>query len=80
MKLDNVTAEIRPRGRWESIDLGVALVQKNFKAIMQAWCLTVLPMMAMILGLSYLWYSAHAGWYDPNQSWLLNFLLLLEEL
>ena len=55
MKLEAVTAEIRPRGRWESIDLGCALVRKNYGKVMLAWAVTVLPMWLGIIFLSELW-------------------------
>ena len=55
MKLEKVTAEIRPRGRWESIDLGCALVRENYGKIMSAWFLTVIPMWLMVIALSQLW-------------------------
>ncbi len=43
MKLENVTAKIRPRARWESIDLGCAMTRRNFGTIMASWMVTVLP-------------------------------------
>lgn len=43
MKLESVTAKIRPRARWESIDLGCAMTRRNFGTIMAAWMVTVLP-------------------------------------
>lgn len=74
LKLENVTAEIRPRGRWESIDLGVALVQRNYKSVMLAWSLTVLPLMLLMLGGAYLWYSLADTWFDSEGSGFFNFL------
>lgn len=55
MQLDKVTAEIRPRGRWESIDLGCALVRENYAKIMAAWFTTVVPFWLTIIALSQLW-------------------------
>lgn len=52
MRLEDVTAEIRPRVPWESIDLGCALARKHFGAVTKAWLLTVLPLwliMAVLL-------------------------------
>jgi len=50
-----VTAEIRPRGRWESIDLGCALVRANYGKVMFAWFVTVVPLWFGIAFLSQLW-------------------------
>jgi len=60
MKLEDVTAEIRPRGRWESIDLGCALVRKNYGAIMGAWCLTVIPLWTVIALVAVWFYSVES--------------------
>ncbi len=43
MRLDEVTAEIRPRGDWEAVDLGFAMVRRDF------WRCVVLWWMAMAL-------------------------------
>lgn len=55
MKLEEVTAEIRPRGKWESIDLGCALVRENYSIVMVAWFAVVVPMWLGIIALSQLW-------------------------
>ncbi len=44
MRLEDVTAEIRPRVPWESIDLGCALARRHLGAVMKAWSLTVVPL------------------------------------
>ena len=44
MRLEDVTAEIRPRVPWESIDLGCALARRHLGAVMKAWVLTVVPL------------------------------------
>lgn len=44
MRLEDVTAEIRPRVPWESIDLGCALARRHLGALMKAWSLTVVPL------------------------------------
>jgi len=53
MRLEDVSAQLRPRGAWESVDLGFAMVRKHFPLILGAWFLTVVPLWAVILGLSY---------------------------
>ncbi|RPJ35014.1 MAG: DUF4129 domain-containing protein [Verrucomicrobiaceae bacterium] len=42
MRLDEVTAEIRPRSDWEAVDLGFALVRRDFWRCFSAWWLAVL--------------------------------------
>ncbi len=44
MRLEDVTAEIRPRLPWESIDLGCALARRHLGSVIKAWSLTVFPM------------------------------------
>jgi len=77
MKLENLTAEIRPRGKWESVDLGVALVQRNYKSIVIAWLFTVVPMMIVISGAAYLWYSNENLWFDDSTPWLLAWFYVI---
>ncbi len=42
MQLDAVTAEIRPRGDWEAVDLGLALVRRDFWRCFAVWWLAML--------------------------------------
>lgn len=51
MKLDDISAEIRPRSNWEAVDLGWALNRTNFLRILEAWAVTVWPIWALILAL-----------------------------
>ncbi len=44
MKLENVTAEVRPRGRWESIDFGCALVRESYGMIVKTLLMTIVPL------------------------------------
>lgn len=37
MRLDTVTAEIRPRSDWEAVDLGFAMVRRNFWRCLTMW-------------------------------------------
>ncbi|BDS05650.1 hypothetical protein NT6N_06900 [Oceaniferula spumae] len=48
MKLEEVTAEIRPRAPWESIDLGCSLARKHIGDIWKAWALTVFPLWLLL--------------------------------
>lgn len=71
MQLENVTAEIRPRGRWESIDLGCALVRENYGKIMTSWFGVVIPLWLVILALSQFWpYPEGRPWVGWLACWL----------
>lgn len=59
MKLESVTAELRPRSDWEAIDLGLALVRRDFWKMTRAWWLGMLPI--LLIGLPLLW--DHKGWF-----------------
>jgi hypothetical protein len=41
MRLDEVTAEIRPRGDWEAVDLGFAMVRRDFWRCLTVWWLAM---------------------------------------
>lgn len=41
MHLDTVTAEIRPRGDWEAVDLGFAMVRRSFWRCITVWWLAM---------------------------------------
>ncbi|MEM7010126.1 MAG: DUF4129 domain-containing protein [Verrucomicrobiota bacterium] len=55
MKLEDITAEIRPRSNLEAADLGWALGRVHFWKMFGAWALTVWPIWALIIGL--LWHK-----------------------
>lgn len=63
MRLDAVTAEIRPRSDWEAMDLGLAMVRRDFWRCLAVWWLAVLP--AFVL----------TGWllWDHPAIWLVIF-------
>lgn len=42
MRLDSVTAEIRPRSDWEAADLGLAMVRRDFWRCFAVWWLALL--------------------------------------
>ena len=54
MKLDSVTAELRPRNAWEAADLGARLVRRDAAAIYKVWFATSLPLLLLALGIIYL--------------------------
>jgi hypothetical protein len=41
MQLDHVTAEIRPRSDWEAVDLGLAMVRRDFWRCLTVWWLAL---------------------------------------
>ena len=48
MKLEDITAVLRPRSAWESVDLGVVLLRAFYKPVIAAWLFAVLPACALI--------------------------------
>lgn len=63
MRLDTVTAEIRPRSDWEAVDLGLAMVRRDFWRCFAVWWLAVLIP------------TAGVGWWlwDSPLLWLMGF-------
>ncbi len=47
MRLEGVTAELRPRSDWEAVDLGLALVRRDFWRLFASWWLGMLPVLAL---------------------------------
>ncbi len=47
MQLETVTAEIRPRTDWEAVDLGFAMVRRDFWRCFAVWWLAALPVVAL---------------------------------
>ena len=43
MRLEDVTAEIRPRSEWEAVDLGLAMVRRDGSRLLACWLVTALP-------------------------------------
>lgn len=58
MKLEEVSAVLRPRRSWEAVDLGCALVKRHSRTIFGAWMLTVFPLYVLISAV--LW--SHPVW------------------
>ncbi len=50
MKIEDITTEVRPRSAWESIDLGLRMVQVWSRPIMLSWLLFVIPVCFIIYG------------------------------
>jgi hypothetical protein len=69
MKLEAVTAEIRPRSDWEAADLGFALARRDFWRVWGAWWMAMLLPLAVAGGL--LW--NHPGWFVVVAWWMKPF-------
>jgi len=69
VRLEDVTAEIRPRAPWESIDLGCALARRQVGAIWKAWMVTVVPLwllLALLLINHPVWFMVVTWWLNPS--------------
>ena len=50
MRLEDLTAEVRPRSHWEAADLGFAMVRRHFPRLLVAWLICIVPLwIAMLL-------------------------------
>ena len=75
MRLDTVTAEIRPRSDWEAVDLGFALVRRDFWRCIVLWWLAMIPPMAVatwFLREHPLWLTFVFWWIKPAGSRMVN--------
>ena len=52
--MDNIAARLRPRSKWEAVDLGFALVRQWWRPMLVAWLLASLPVMLLIGGIAFL--------------------------
>jgi hypothetical protein len=76
MRLESVTAEIRPRSDWEAVDLGMAMVRRDFWRCLMIWWLSVLPFTAILMVLLWdrpLLMLALFWWWKPAGSRLVLF-------
>jgi hypothetical protein len=48
VRLENIAIALRPRTAWEAIDLGYAMTQTWWTALIKAWCAVYLPMALLI--------------------------------
>jgi hypothetical protein len=51
--MDNIAARLRPRSKWEAVDLGFALVRQWWKPILTAWLLICLPVALVLAGVAF---------------------------
>jgi hypothetical protein len=47
VRLEDVTAELRPRSDWEAVDLGLALARRDFWRLLGAWWLGMSPVVIL---------------------------------
>jgi len=47
VRLEDVTAELRPRSDWEAVDLGLALARRDFWRLFVCWWLGMLPVVVL---------------------------------
>ncbi|WP_395740821.1 DUF4129 domain-containing protein [Prosthecobacter sp.] len=48
MRLEDITVVLRPRQPWEAVDLGCAMVRRDYGGIIALWACTVLPLWALV--------------------------------
>lgn len=48
MRLEDITVTLRPRQPWESVDLGCAMVRRDFGRIIVLWLCTVVPLWVLV--------------------------------
>ena len=68
MNLEKLSAYIRPRSAWEAVDLGTAMVRRDFLSLVLHWCCTVLPLQILIFALLYqysMWAFMLVWWLKP---------------
>lgn len=66
MRLEDLTIALRPRKPWEAVDLGCALVRRDYGRVMLLWLITVVPVWVILAAL--LW--NHPGWFSGIVWWL----------
>lgn len=68
MRLENITVALRPRQPWESVDLGCAMVRRDYGRIIVLWAITVLPLwvlMCWLLRAAPVWLPLVVWWLKP---------------
>ncbi|MCB1209947.1 MAG: hypothetical protein KDK97_11495, partial [Verrucomicrobiales bacterium] len=68
MRLEDLTVALRPRRPWEAVDLGCALVRRDYGRILALWGATVVPVwlvLAVIMRNHPEWYALVVWWLKP---------------
>ncbi len=78
MRLDSVTAEIRPRSDWEAVDLGFAMVRRDFWRCISLWWMALCVPVAVgwtFLNTHPIWLLVLFWWLKPVGSRIVLFQL-----
>jgi hypothetical protein len=67
MRLEDITVTLRPRQPWEAVDLGCAMVRRDYGSILVLWACTVLPLWVLVCVL-----LRHAPVWIPTVVWWLK--------
>ena len=73
-----MTAELRPRSDWEAVDLGLALVRRDFWSLWSIWLLGMSPVLLLAVWLlpdHPFWFCFIFWWWIPVASRLVLFKL-----
>ncbi len=68
MRVEDLTITLRPRGIWETMDLGCALVRRDYGRILALWAATVVPvwiLLAILMWQIPAWFSLVVWWLKP---------------
>ena len=68
MRLEDLTVALRPRRPWEAVDLGCALVRRDYGRILALWGATVVPVwlvLAVVMRNHPQWYALVVWWLKP---------------
>jgi len=68
MRLEDMTVTLRPRQPWEAVDLGCALVRRDFGRLMGLWFCTVTPLwlvVCLLLHATPEWIPLAVWWLKP---------------
>jgi len=68
MRLEDLTIALRPRQPWEAVDLGCALVRRDYGRVLAVWAITVFPVWAVLAWLlrgSPVWFVVVVWWLKP---------------
>lgn len=68
MRLEDMTVALRPRQPWEAVDLGCAMVRRDFGRIMALWASTVFPLWIVVCVLMRsmpVWIPLAVWWLKP---------------
>lgn len=77
MKIEEITAVIRPRAPWEAVDLGFALARHHLPRLLSLWLALVIPWWVLIVLLfgAQFWSFVLVWFFKPFYDWLVVFYL-----